>query len=298
MSTENEPDFGVMTYTANAQYHARVEIRSLQVLLVRAAGCGKVMKMKIFEISFILFGMATMALPIMVTPPAMADDGEIQPGFPTRRSGGGRRSYSVQSQVPSQLAALVPQEANCALTSLPKPTFYFYVPALLGAEGIEFVVRDQTDTLVFETLLPPSQQSGIVALDSSLYEDFPELQVNQDYHWYFSLVEDSHNRAMDTVLEGWIKRVQTNVNLGDSESAGTDLVSSDFPASQQLWYDALREIAQLRHEDSKSTLLPQHLQQQWSQVLGSVGLGHLASAPFLEMPKPGFSVNAALGLKP
>lgn len=202
--------------------------------------------------------------------PAIANNtGEIQPGLPTRRSGGGRRGLDT-SEVPT-LTALIP-ESRLGLTSLPRPTLYFYVPEVKHIEAIELVFRDQDDRLIYDTFLSPLDQAGIVAINLSEFDNFPALKVGQNYHWYFSVLVDKDNRSRDMVVEGWIKRVKLEPTLSQKLEIASSAEQLQLYLSNDLWYDSLNQLVTLQnfYPDDRA------LSTRWIQFMDSVGLGELA----------------------
>jgi Domain of Unknown Function (DUF928) len=49
-------------------------------------------------------------------------------------------------------------------------------------------------------------------------------------------------------------------------------------AANQIWYDAVNSLAELRHKNSSDRLLAED----WNQLLKSVGLEDLATAPIVK----------------
>jgi hypothetical protein len=240
-------------------------------------GCGKFMKTQFLTMSL---GVLLVLTTLITDLPAMAKNtsGGVQEGLPSRRSGGGRRGFQEAAFLGPSLTALVP-ENEVGLTLTPKPTLYFYIPPLEAAQSFEFVVRDEQDNLFYATFLNPVSQSGILTLDLAELLNFPDLQANQNYHWYFSLIPDRDNRAEDTVVEGWIQHVTPSSKLQQQLKDDSSLEALSLYQSHGLWYDLLGRIVELRQANPQDVAL----HDRWVQALESVGLENIAPAPLLSI---------------
>lgn len=201
-------------------------------------------------------------------------DGSSREGLPGRRVGGGTRGSCPATE--KQLTALIPQN-NLGLTAAAYPTFFFYVPKTPAPKTVEFVLRDEKDSQVYEKTLTVSGASGILSLSLPAGE-LPPLEIGKNYQWYFSILCDPKNRAEDVSVDGWIQRVEPNPVLAAKlEKAPPDERAALY-ASADLWHDALVTLAQLRRERPDDSAIAEL----WTKLLQSVGLDTIVREPLLE----------------
>jgi len=226
----------------------------------------------------------TLALAIgmgMLPPVALAQwMPPVDPGLPSRREGGGTRGNCLQGQYP--LTALVP-DTSFGQTVEVSPTLLWYVPQI-AAEAAEFVLLDENENEVYKTTFPIPETGGIVSLRlppvTQAATGAPiatsRLEANQYYHWYFSLICDPNDRSGDIFTEGWIQRIEPTATLVNQ--LGTP---SDRPRVLKqvgIWYDAIAASAALRQAEPND----QTYQNEWANLLETVGLAHLAEAEIVE----------------
>lgn len=201
------------------------------------------------------------------TPPDM--------GLPGRREGSGSRGTAMVS--PLSLTALSP-ENSFGLTVAERPTFFFYVPQLLDQDEpvVEFVLLDEaTNTVVYETTIVTT---AVGVLQVELPETVLPLEVDKPYHWYFSIIIDATDRSSDLFVDGWVQRVIPDSELAAKLAVATPGDRPTLYASTGIWYDALAELAELRrsHPDDSTW------NEQWTNLLHSVGLANIADQPMIE----------------
>ena len=206
-------------------------------------------------------------------------------GAPSQRSHAGSRGcgeINKQSSSSSQkkpLTALVPvyetpnSRLSWGLTTAERPTFWFYVPYTLTPEhSIEFVLKDEQENYVYKTKFPGrGTPPGIVSfrLPSSI-----SLKVAQDYDWYFLIY--CHSSTPSSSVNGLIRRVERPELKSQLDSA-TPQERFLLYAHEGIWYEALRELAEFRHANPEN----KKLNDEWANLLQSVGLGHLAPEPLV-----------------
>ncbi|BAU66629.1 hypothetical protein STA3757_40340 [Stanieria sp. NIES-3757] len=188
-------------------------------------------------------------------------------GLPVNRIAGGSRGSCLASN--HRLVALVPEE-NINLTASNSPKLFFYIPATTNPHQIEFVLRNQNDELVYETFIDISQQSGIVSINLPNSANFNGLEVNQNYHWYLSMICDPMRRSHDLVVEGWIRRVELETALKQKLQDFNHIKQAELYHQKGIWHDALAASA----EEPNSS--------QWSELLNSIGLEDLAQEPLIQ----------------
>ncbi|AFZ35022.1 protein of unknown function DUF928 [Stanieria cyanosphaera PCC 7437] len=188
-------------------------------------------------------------------------------GLPVNRIAGGSRSSCLANN--HRLVALVPEE-NVNLTASNSPKLFFYIPATKNPYQIEFVLRNQNDELVYETSIDTNQQSGIVSISVPNSVNFKGLEVNQNYHWYLSMICDPMRRSHDLVVEGWIRRIELETAFKKQLQNSNQIKQAELYHQKGIWHDALAALAE---EPDAS---------QWSELLDSIGLEDLAQQPLIQ----------------
>ncbi|MBE9040918.1 DUF928 domain-containing protein [Oscillatoriales cyanobacterium LEGE 11467] len=179
---------------------------------------------------------------------------------PQRSSGGASRgSNSIRLRTTTQpsVLALLPQ-SDRGTTELERPTILLYLPETVGEEAL-FTMRDEEGNLHYQMKVPLSGNAGIVAIQ--LPEDAPALEIDRAYQWSFDLQDSDRVETRASRIRAWIERVEPN------SSNGTE-----------VWYDAVAALAQLRAAQPNNAAL----NHRWQELLGSVGLEELATAPIIE----------------
>ena len=193
--------------------------------------------------------------------------------MPTRRIGGGTRRDSCAVNQES-LIALIPANSVGMTTSL-YPTFFFYLPQTNQTRTVEFVLRNQQDELVYEANFNTAGKRGVVSLD--LPTETEPLLLNQDYHWYLSLICNPENRAQDLVVEGIIRRIELEPVAASQLNQLKPIEKVDFYLQADLWYEAIATLAQLKSVSAH----PAELSAKWTNLLQSVGLEQISNQPII-----------------
>lgn len=195
-------------------------------------------------------------------------------GIPGRREGGGTRGGCMS---PQPLTALMPMNGY-GETLAAYPTFYFYVPDF-NAEAAEFILLNEAGDEVYVSEFQVTGEPGIIAIHLPSTVGLPELAMGENYEWIFSLICDRTDRSGDSMVSGWLQRIETPASLAMELET---LPESDHPAlyaQSGLWYEAIASLADLRLANPTSAAI----QEQWSSLLSSVELDHLAEAEFLPL---------------
>lgn len=207
-------------------------------------------------------------------------------GWPTRRVGGGSRGCSPElSNQPCQpLMALIPNDI--VLTASESPTLLFYLPQIRNSQAVtmEFVLRNQADELVYETTFKPTPEGGIIRLTLNKSSSFEGLAVNQDYHWYLSIVYNSSDRAHDDVVEGWVRHVPMSSTLAHQISQASSLKQVQLYQEANLWTEAINTLSYLKQSQPTDLTVAQ----MWTQMLQSVSLDMpiLTQSPLFNSSEP------------
>lgn len=206
-------------------------------------------------------GIALFLAPTLWSTPAASQYEESNRAeFPGRRVGGGTRGECMSGSQP--LVAFNPAN-NLGVTGSHSPSLYFSMPELHETQPVEFVLRDSDENLVYETTFEVKTTDTIVGVH------LPEGQVDmdQDYHWYFSVICEPQDRSQNIVLTGWLRRVPLAVSVPEAMTNEMDLESSleqvMFYQDAGLWTDAIATLVELRqaHPDDGRVLA------QWTDLL-------------------------------
>ncbi len=244
--------------------------------------------MKRLACAAIFIGLSSLAGMMTVAPASWAsavdittnsqdkDDSDLEQGVPGRRVGGGTRGDQVFANADAAMAALV-NPSNLSMTTSAYPTLLFYVPEMVSANSVEFVLRDSRDQLIYETTFQLSRTGGLVSVQTA-GDDVPSLNLNEDYQWYFSIVPDPADRANDVVVEGRIRRVdqrdwlaqqQVTASVREQIAIAPPLTQARLLYQQaNLWHDAALILAELRQREPEDPAIAA----EWNQLLDSVGL--------------------------
>ncbi len=208
-------------------------------------------------------------------------------GAPTgRRQGGARRNGCPDLKQP--VTALVPGEETVtesvpflAWTVSEYPTFWVYLPELPTQVRLgEFVFQDERGKNIYRTSLTLPEKSGIISI--SLPQN-PQYALKQDnlYQWYFKVYcGNTQNTSNYYYVQAWVQRVALTPNL---ESQLRTAKSEEYIAYavNQIWQDALTNLAQRRANSASSVLA-----QDWNHLLKAVGLEEFAGVAIVQSYSP------------
>ena len=192
-------------------------------------------------------------------------------GWPTRRVGGGSRE-GCGPDSPNQFCvpviAMIPD--HLVVTATDTPTLFFQIPSLRNPKGVqmEFVLRDGSDRLVYETSFTATPEGGLLALHLPKTGDFQGLKVGENYHWYFSIIYDATDRAHDDVVEGWLRREVIPESLARQLKTATPIEQVALYKDAQLWTEAISTLALLKQDQPNNPILAE----KWQFLLGELEL--------------------------
>ena len=187
------------------------------------------------------------------------------PAGGTRTPGGGLGDPSLCPTKPIDLTAITPATVQ-GQTLLGHPTFWFYVPYSADdvATGEFSILTADELTRVYKTAFKLPEQPGFISITLPA-DEVPALQEGVYYHWYLELACGSDGSvATDPNIDGWVQRLPATPEL---EAAVADL-------SPDVWYDSLDSLAQQLKSEAD-------VQQEWANLLNSVGLGNLVQEPLV-----------------
>lgn len=200
-------------------------------------------------------------------------------GLPTHRRDGGSRGVQdscVANTANQNLMALIPEKV-VGINAAASPKLFFYVPKIKETSTLEFVLRNQKDQLIYETFLS-TEGNGIMSVEIPGDVDSSLLKAGEKYHWYLSMICNNHQRSRDIVAEGWMHQKNLDQNLQEKLNNASSLEKVAIYRQQGIWFDALSVLAENLDSETESTMM----HQQWSEMLGSVGLENLAAESLIE----------------
>jgi Domain of Unknown Function (DUF928) len=203
-------------------------------------------------------------------------------GTPLRAAGGASRvgRYDLNAAAsnkpmvgPAALIAMLPATYSGTTVSA-HPTLMAYLPASTAKAAI-FSLKDEAGNMVYQQNLPVSGEAGLVAI--ALPANAPALEVNQSYQWYVALQIDGELNPSTPYVDGWIQRIEPTAAVAATLQQPDLLKQAEVLGANGVWYDCVAKLAAVRasQPDSKA------LNQQWQELLESVGLQDVAHVPLV-----------------
>lgn len=205
-------------------------------------------------------------------------------GAPTgrRRAGAGRNPECPKSL--ESLTALVPGDGGksvLALTVAENPTFWFYIPQVPETvRSAEFVLQAQDSKgveNVYRTPLTLSGKSGIISITLPAQPQY-FLKADKKYHWYFHIYCGDVEKTSDNFyVDGFVQR-QVLTQALDSQLKAVEPRKYIAYSANNIWYDALTNLGQLRRANSQNTAI----NKDWVDLLNAIGLQDFAKEPIVQ----------------
>ncbi|KAB8320997.1 DUF928 domain-containing protein [Tolypothrix campylonemoides VB511288] len=198
-----------------------------------------------------------------------------------RRGGTSRRDGCPELKTP--ITALVPgEESNnksyLGSTVAEYPTFWVYVPELpTNSRFGEFVLQDEQGNDVYRTSLTLPGKAGTIGISLPSNSQYA-LKQNSKYHWFFRVYcNNPQNKPEYFFVDAWLQRVALS---RDIEQQLKTAKSGEYKvyAANNLWYDAITNLAELRSSNPNERVLSQD----WTNLFEAVGLEELAQVPILQ----------------
>jgi len=209
-------------------------------------------------------------------------------GLPGRREGGGTRSPCLMADRSRsdelKIQAIVPQSLGGKTASV-NPAFFVYIPPN-NAQAAEFGIEDANGKTLYSQSIKQPISSGVISFNLPS-EQASQLQMGQDYYWYFQLICDANmNQGLgtrDDFAEGWVRRVKLDEALEQKIAAASPRDRIELYAKEGLWYELLETLAQLRRELPANSSQARTLANEWASVLRheKVQLDKLAQEPLV-----------------
>ena len=203
-----------------------------------------------------------------------------QTGTPKgNKTPGATRPENLCPQNNQPLTALVANNSKDYTLSA-YPTFWFYIPYQPSAiKYLEFALKNpQTNTTVYRTAIKPQNNSGIINVNIPQEEKFA-LQNGNNY--IFELIlscEGNESYESDVMVNGWIKKLAMNNELQAQITQISPLEAYQFYLNNEVWYDAINQIAQLYFNNSDNP----RLKQEWLDLLELLQQQQLSQEVFVE----------------
>lgn len=195
-------------------------------------------------------------------------------GGSTGTYGGGSRGPNCIDKDQKPLTPLIPKvnerQELTLVTLASHPTIYMYVPENTAIAG-EFILKDSSQKILYEKLLPVSNSQGIIRI--KIPTNQPELKVGENYQWTFSL--NCEGSGTGTVVQSSIKRVNPNPNLTTELKQTSESDRWLVYSNAGIWHEKLDDLA----EKISSNPNDQKLKSEWQNLLNSVGLNDVAKEP-------------------
>ena len=230
----------------------------------------------LITLNFVLLGLAHPATAEKSTGESQAVNPNY--GLPThRRDGGSRNGNSCVADVENDnLVALIP-EKTLGFNASTSPKLFFYVPPVSNQKTLEFVLRNEQDELLYEAFLTTEGQ-GIMSVEvpADIYAN--QLETEQNYHWYLSMICNPQQRSRDIVVEGWMRQEAFDLSTKQELDSADTLEKAELYNQHGFWYDAVSVLAESHNSEEDRPMI----KAKWSELLQSVGLVDIASEPFVE----------------
>jgi hypothetical protein len=203
-------------------------------------------------------------------------------GRPRTSVGGGTGTARPVEQVScfnkgSHITVLSPHN-NVVTTVSAQPTLFWHIPKT-QAKSADFFVVDEEDNIVYQTKLALIGTPGVVklALPRTVV-----LETGKEYQWTLTLNCNPADETQMEMVEGKIKRTAlTSTQKSQLAAAKQPLEQAEVYAKAKIWQETISILAQMRQERPSDRTA----NTAWKELLESVGLKDVASAPLIECCK-------------
>jgi len=193
---------------------------------------------------------------------------------PANRQGGTHRGNKL-CPAGLSITPLVPP-TNIGLTLTDSPTIFVYIPNT--SPEIEFtLLNEKEDKVVYEKTFK-LDKSGIVGVSiPATVDNNKSLEVGKRYVWSFSMVCDPEDRSADSVVKGFVQRIEPQATLKNDLANPDPMTRLNVYAKNGIWYETLATLAQMRRQTPGDA----RLTAKWTQLLQSQGLESVAAQPLV-----------------
>jgi Domain of Unknown Function (DUF928) len=191
-------------------------------------------------------------------------------------TGGAARGSSCNTEGLGKVdvVALMPQ-TKIGLTVAQKPTFLFRVSKTSIQEAKFKLLNAKGDTIIYDKNFPLTNTGDVTSF--TLPDDAPALEIGKEYQWELVVNCDPDDPAGNPRVKTAIKRVEPSSILVDKLAQAQPNERADLYAQEGIWLDALSTLAKLRIANPNDA----ELQEEWTSLLESVGLKHIATIPVI-----------------
>ncbi|MGI0488599.1 DUF928 domain-containing protein [Pantanalinema rosaneae CENA516] len=201
-------------------------------------------------------------------------------GAPQQAAGGASRvgTYYINPSMvgatgPAALIALLPQTFYGTTVS-ERPTFLVYIPASNATEAV-FSLKDDAGNLQYQMTVPIADKVGIMPI--SLPSDAPALAVGKNYQWLMAIKLDGQLGPSTPYVDGWVQRIQPSAELSASLHQEDALKRAEALGKNGVWYDCAATLAAVYASQPTNDTLTK----QWAELMSSVGLQEISTAPIV-----------------
>jgi hypothetical protein len=200
-------------------------------------------------------------------------------GKPERTAEGGSRG--CKEDILLAVSPLIPNDRG-GMTISEYPTFLWYLNSETQAKVKELnfgLVSHDQDAEIYIAEKLPVNQSGIVSVQIPTSQ--PPLENGKWYNWFLQVqLEKDGTDLSNCYVSAWIKlQVLTPEQQQELDSLTTAEERLNFYQQNEIWYDALATLDELRRENPDDPTL----NEQWRQTLESIELAELADQPPAEI---------------
>jgi Domain of Unknown Function (DUF928) len=179
----------------------------------------------------------------------------------------------VAAKSPAALIAVLPQDFYGTTVS-ERPTFMAYIPASNAEEAV-FSLKDEAGNMQYQMIVPVAGKSGVIAI--KLPDDAPALGVGKNYQWLLAVKFDGQLSPSTPYVDGWIQRIQPSAELARAMQQKDALKQAEAFGKNGVWYDCLATLAALHTAQPNNVTIIK----QWEELLSSVSLKEIATAPLV-----------------
>jgi hypothetical protein len=211
--------------------------------------------------------------------PSVSREGGISRGAEASGSCAGQ-PITVTSLLPKTNVAQLAEKEEIEIekTVAAHPAFFIHVSQTSGQKA-EFVmlkkISDKELEVVYDQSVDLPNNPGIVSI--SLPADAAALEVGQSYYWTFQVICDPTDGRKNLTVDGAVQRIELDSSLANKLQQAEPRDLPEIYAEAEIWTDALSTLADLRKANHND---PQ-LEQDWTDLLKSVGLDRVAQATLL-----------------
>ncbi|MBK4731375.1 DUF928 domain-containing protein [Oxynema sp. CENA135] len=160
---------------------------------------------------------------------------------------------------------------NLSYTLSTSPEFLIYLPQT-SARQVEFVLKDEDEFDLYRRIFEISGESGIAIVR---LPEIPEIVVNKNYHWYFSLICNPNNLRKNVEIDGWVQRLDLDPTLENQLKRADSIARSNLYAEAGIWHEAIATLARLYLENPDNPAVIA----EWKFLLESAGLEKFTEVP-------------------